>query len=179
MHRYLLQNGIEFLQFHSFRGILFVFNRNIAAGAGFTAGFMLGTFQNHLNPAAFLCHLAEFKILIPPSGGLFESDFYSCFSQFLHHGIQSAFVDGPDAFRRKLQLNPLVFFRQEKALVLEVGQKPAFRFNFGMRNTISCYRTLTGHLTYSGHTIGILDGEGREKFGNFKKEWGEMENLKI
>lgn len=56
MNSHFLQNGVEFFQLHSFRWILFIFYRNVTAGARFTTGLVLGTFQNYLDPAAFLCH---------------------------------------------------------------------------------------------------------------------------
>ena len=56
MDSILFKNRIVFLQFYSLRTILFVLLGDIAASAGFSTVFVFGTFQDHLNTIAFLCH---------------------------------------------------------------------------------------------------------------------------
>ena len=154
MNGYFFQGGIEFLHFHPFRGILLVFGRDVPADAWFTTGPVLGALQDHLNPIAFLCHLSEFKGYTQPDIRLLLDLFSGC-PQLLYHTQQSVLVDGTDGFGRNLQRNPLVFFGKEKALFLQIRQKPAIGLDIRMRNGITGNRSLPCNLTYSRHTVVI------------------------
>ena len=50
------EDGIELFQFQALRIVLFVLDRNVAAGTGLTTCLVLGAFQDHLYSVAFLCH---------------------------------------------------------------------------------------------------------------------------
>jgi hypothetical protein len=68
------QDRIVLLQFQSLCSVFAVFGGNVTAHAGLTRGFMLGAFQNNLNPVAFLCHdisiftVRDFRSPLLPSG---------------------------------------------------------------------------------------------------------------
>ena len=53
MNGHLLQNGIVFLQFQTFGGVLAVLGSDVTRGTGHTACLVLGAFKNNLNAIAF------------------------------------------------------------------------------------------------------------------------------
>lgn len=56
MNSYFFQSRVVFFQLDALGGVLFIFGGNVAAGTGEAGCFVLGTFENHLNPVSFLCH---------------------------------------------------------------------------------------------------------------------------
>ena len=94
----------------------------------------------------------------------------SLLSQFLYDGVQTSFVDGPDAFGRYLQGDPFVFFGEEEALGLQVGQEPPFRLDVRVRNLVAGDRNFTRDLTYSSHDSENLDCKSRKILGDCKKK---------
>lgn len=56
MNGNFFQCWVVLLQFDALGCILFVLGSDVAAGTGEAGSFVLGTFENHLNPVSFLCH---------------------------------------------------------------------------------------------------------------------------
>lgn len=129
---YLFEDGVKFLQFQPFRGILFVLGRNIAACTRLTTVLVLRTLQNDLDPVALLCHINIFKGFKSSAGSLSGKsglNFFSLSPQFLDYVIQAILIDSPQSIGGNFQGYPPVFLGQEKALILQVGQKPPLRLN--------------------------------------------------
>ena len=78
-------------------------------------------------------------------------DFMSLLPQLFHHLVKAILVDRADAFGGELQRDPFVFFSQEIALCLQVGQEPAFSLDIRVRNRVSRDGHFTCDLAYSGH----------------------------
>ena len=87
MNRHLFQNGIEFLQLHSIRCILFILGSDISWSTWLSAILMFGALQNHLNPISFLCHCSALWIwdLL-----LVQETLLPC---FLDNSRDSSFID--------------------------------------------------------------------------------------
>lgn len=58
MNRDTLHDGIEFLEFEAVRGVFPILLGDVTAGAGKSARFVLGTFQDNLESVAF-CFLSH------------------------------------------------------------------------------------------------------------------------
>jgi len=56
MNGYFFQCGIVLFQLDALGCILFVLGGDVSACTGEAGSFVLGTFENHLNPISFLCH---------------------------------------------------------------------------------------------------------------------------
>jgi len=60
MHCHLLKNRIVLLQFKTLSRIFLILRRNVTRGAGHACSLMLCTFQDDLDPVAFLSHFNRF-----------------------------------------------------------------------------------------------------------------------
>ena len=60
-------------------------------------------------------------------------------------------VDGLDRLGRKLKRDPLVLFRNEKALFLKVRVEPTLRLIIRVGYIVTRLRSLSGYLTNSRH----------------------------
>ena len=60
-------------------------------------------------------------------------------------------VDGLDRLGRHLQRDPLVFFRNEKALFLKIWVESTLRLVVRVRNIVTYLRSFSGYLTNSCH----------------------------
>jgi hypothetical protein len=146
----LLEDGVELLQFEALGGILFVLNRDIAAGTRLSTVFVLGAFHDHLYPVAFsfLCHDKELLLLCRY---FVQLNGNAAGAQFFYYGVQATLVDGADGIGGKLQRNPFVFFGQEETLHLQVGIKPALGLDIRVAYMVAGHGLSTGYLTYACH----------------------------
>ncbi len=76
-------------------------------------------------------------------------DLYSFCSQFFYNGQQTILIDGAETFGGDFEGDPLVFFRQEKPLGLQIGQEPAIRLDVRVRHFVAGDWNFTRNLTYS------------------------------
>jgi hypothetical protein len=99
-------------------------------------------------------------------------DLCSLRSEFFYNVVQPVFVDRAKAFGRDLQGDPLVFFGEEEAFGLQVGQEPAIGLDIRVRHFVAGYRNFTRDLTYSRHDAKNLDCKGRKRLINNQKKSG-------
>lgn len=64
MQCHLLQDGVVFLQLHSFRVVLLILGSDIPAGTRLTTVLMFRTFQDDLYAVSFLCHITRFICVV-------------------------------------------------------------------------------------------------------------------
>ncbi len=69
--------------------------------------------------------------------------------RFLHHRRDTILCNGLQRFRDDLQSNPFSFFRNEKTLLLEIGEEPSLGLVVSVRNVVSHMRPLSRNLTNS------------------------------
>lgn len=79
--------------------------------------------------------------------------FRACIFQ---HGRNSFLVDRFDGFRRNLQRNPAIFFRNEEAFLLDINLETTLGLVVRVGNVVSCYRALARKFISSRHESGGL-----------------------
>lgn len=168
MNSYFFQDRVVLLQLQALGVVLLVLDRNITAGAGLAAVFVLGALQDHLYAVTFLCHDESFKSFLLR----LLSDMLTFRPQLLYHRIQTLLVDGADSLGGNLEGHPLIFFGQVEALGLQVGQKTTLGLDIGVRNFVASNGRLTGYLTYSCHDqMNFWEGKGKGKMLIIMGEW--------
>jgi len=95
---------------------------------------------------------------------------FSFCSQFLDDVVQPILIDGTEPFGGDLEGDPFVFFGEEEAFRLQVGQEPAFRLDVRVRNFVAGDRNFTRNLTYSSHDSENLDCKSRKILGINQKK---------
>lgn len=80
-----------------------------------------------------------------------ESDFDSLFPEVLQHHANTLLIDGLDGFGGNAQCNPASFFRDIKALLLQVRQPAAFVQIMSVADMITGCWTFAGYDTTARH----------------------------
>ena len=70
--------------------------------------------------------------------------------------VHAQLIDAAHRMGRYFERNPLVFLRNEEALLLQVGQETALGLTVGVRNRVAGHRALTGKLTNFRHCSFLL-----------------------
>ncbi|MCE3282008.1 MAG: hypothetical protein K0Q66_745 [Chitinophagaceae bacterium] len=96
VYGYFLQVRVELFEFDTLGRVLFVLHRDVTAGTRNTRILLLGTFEDNLDPVAFLCHRLNDLWIFD------KLDFYSLSAHFLDHNTQTTLVDGADGISGEL-----------------------------------------------------------------------------
>jgi hypothetical protein len=140
------QDRIVLLQFQSLSSIFAILRANITAHTGLTRRFVLGTFQNDLNPIAFFCH--------DRSNFLFQYEISFRLGFFQNCG-NAMLIDGFNCFRTQFQRDPLILLRDKETFFLKIRVKSAFGLVISVGNIVSNLRPFSSYLTNSRHNSAL------------------------